>query len=243
MFTFMYQPRNVLKAVILMSLCCYGVLGNLRHRHLENYCQDLPNEISQDGYDYFGFSENTRCLLDGGKYCTATTIPPINGFFKHVGQGCCMDWSDLYFDYVKFSGPLTVEGCGSSCTSAMDQLGNRLRGFTLGNSEGSADCYCHFDDGVILSIPDGATSAFDENFGAGEVKSSSTWNCWDDTSECYRYLSRECPSTATPSPEHPKPIGNGCCISFQNQFYDFVYYTDLLTVEECERNASQQGMK
>lgn len=233
----MNQSRNILKALILVAFFFFEASGKLRQRILEEQCQDLAIGISADEYDFYSFSENTRCLLAGGKYCTATTRPSQEtaGYFKYVSLGCCLDWNSNYFDYVKYVGPLTIEECEANCISAMDQLGNPLRGLNRGSNDEKSDCYCYFDDGVILNVPDGGTSANDGNTGIGEVKTATDyWSC-SFTGECYRYLSRECPSSTNPTADDTLTlVGTGCCVSFEDQYYDFVYYADKLTVDECE---------
>jgi hypothetical protein len=234
----MNQSRNILKAVILIGLTFLEASsGTLHLRHLEEKCQELTiNGISTNDYDSYNFSVNTRCLLEGGKYCTANTIhsPNITGSFQLVGQGCCRDWSAGFYDYSYYVGPLTVEGCESQCIAAMAEIGSPLRGFSRGSAKEESDCYCYFDDAAITNVPVAATSVGHDFSGKGEIKDS-TMLCLLPLGQCYRYLSRECPSSITPTSEDSLIlVGDGCCRSFEDDFYDFVYFTDLLSVEECE---------
>jgi hypothetical protein len=192
--------------------------------------------MSTNDYESYNFSEHTRCLLDGGKYCTAKTIqsPNTADIFQFVGQGCCRDWNTGFYDYSYYVGPLTVEGCESQCIAAMSEIGSPLRGFTRGSGKDESDCYCYFDDAVITDVPKGATSVGHDFSGKGEIKDS-TMLCLLPLGQCYRYLSRECPSSITPTTDDSITlVGDGCCRSFEDEFYDFVYFTDPLSVEECE---------
>lgn len=235
----MKQPRIVVRAVLLVSLCFFEASGSLRQHRLKETCQDLSSaSLGEDYYPLFTFSENTRCLIAGGKYCTAkikSTFETL-GSFRYVGPGCCYDWEGAFLERASFLGQLTVEDCESKCTSASKEIGSPLRGFERSSSDDKADCHCLFDDDEISSNPDGASSYTTENSGTGEVKASTTYNgCDIKDGQCWRYLSKECPSSTTPPPDDSFIyVGNGCCQSADNKFYDYSHYAYLISREECK---------
>jgi hypothetical protein len=239
LFRCMKQARIVVRAVLLVGLCFLEASGSLRQHRLKETCKDLSNaSLGEDYYPLFSFSENTRCLIAGGKYCTANMKPIVenSGSFKYVGPGCCYDWDGERLESVSFLGQLTVEDCASKCISASKEIGSTLRGFERSNTEDKADCYCLFDDDVISSNPAGASSYTTESSGKGEVKASTKYDgCELYYGQCWRYLSKECPSyTTPPSDDSFIRVGDGCCQSADNKFYDFAYYAYKISKEECE---------
>jgi hypothetical protein len=235
----MKQARIVVRAVLLVGLCFLEASGSLRQHRLRETCQDLSNAASGIDSVYL-FSEKTRCLVAGGKYCTATTPPTPSsefapskditapGAFIYVGSGCCNDWDENLLDYVYFVGPLTVEQCEDKCISVRDEINSPLRGFERGTTADESDCFCIFDDEVISSVPDGASNVYTGNSGKGEVKSS-TSACSIPFGQCYRYTNMDT-TTHYVSFEY---VGEGCCYDWDENFLDYVYFAGPLTVEQC----------
>jgi hypothetical protein len=77
------------------------------------------------------------------------------------------------------------------CLSARNEINSTLRGFQRGSTEEKSNCYCLFDDGVLIGVPNCASGAITDYSGTGEVKATDTWNCYAKEGECYRYESTQ----------------------------------------------------
>jgi hypothetical protein len=214
------------RTLLLVSFCFSIALGRLHQRHLTGECRDLTSALL--GED--SFPEKTRCFLAGGKYCSPTIVPP-SASFEYVGDGCCLDSDGKYLDWVHFADPLTLEECKNSCISVMDSVNSPLRGLLHDTGADKDDCFCYFDDNVILCIPKGVGDLSVVNFGNGKVTSTDA-NCLS-AAKCYSYSIPEIPTNVAGS---FTPVGEGCCITKEHSLYDNVEFLGPISLEECEKN-------
>jgi hypothetical protein len=220
----MKQVRIVLETLLLVSFCFSTALGRLHQRHLTGECEDLTSALL--GEDTL--PEKTRCFLAGGKYCSPTVVPPSDSF-EYVGDGCCLDSDGKFLDWVHFADPLTLEECKNSCISVMDSVNSPLRGLLHDIRADKDDCYCYFDDGVILNIPEGVSDLSVANSGNGKVTSTDA-GCRSAT-QCYSYNIPVPPPHLTGS---FYPVGEGCCISKEYYQYDSANFVDPISLEDCK---------
>ena len=186
--------------------------------------------------------------------------------FTFLGNGFCQDSQSNSYDYVVYYLVANEEACATNCVGLISLFG---QGSVVGMeySLNQTVCYCDLDNLKLTSQPSSSGGWFHGYEGTG-LPIMGNGNP-EYPFQCYSLARKPSPSKpvkplptkptvpiAKPAPTRPsfvrptKPtftssrftyIGEGICMDSQNNYYDFVEYYNVATLEACAMTCSNLG--